>query len=60
MAPEAHQVEAAGGQEAFVVEARPALMRQAIAMLQAAGIEADIWKIAAAEVSANYRRVIDV
>jgi myo-inositol catabolism protein IolC len=57
--PEAHQVEAAGGQEAFVVEARPALMRQAIATLQTAGIEADIWKIEGVDRRDDCRMIAD-
>ncbi|MEO8291696.1 MAG: DUF2090 domain-containing protein [Actinomycetota bacterium] len=43
---EPHQLEAVGGDVGrFDVEARPALMKRAIAELQDAGIEADIWKI---------------
>jgi myo-inositol catabolism protein IolC len=43
---EPHQLEAVGGDVGrYDVEARPALMKQAIAQLQDAGIEPDIWKI---------------
>jgi myo-inositol catabolism protein IolC len=43
---EAAQLESVGGDEGrFDVEVRPGLMRRAIAELQAAGIEPDIWKI---------------
>ncbi len=43
---EAAQLEAVGGEEErYDVETRPGLMRQAIAEIQDAGIEADIWKI---------------
>ena len=43
---EASQLEAVGGDEGrFDVELRPDLMQRAIAELQAAGIEPDIWKI---------------
>jgi 5-dehydro-2-deoxygluconokinase len=44
--PEPHQVEAMGGdEERWDSEARPRLMEQAIAELQDAGVEPDIWKI---------------
>jgi myo-inositol catabolism protein IolC len=56
---EAHQVKAAGGDEAFAVEARPALMRQAIATLQAAGIEPDIWKIEGVDRRDDCRMIAD-
>lgn len=39
------QIEAAGGEDAYDTDVRPGLMRRAIADLQDAGIEADIWKI---------------
>lgn len=39
------QIEAAGSEEAYDTEVRPGLMKQAIAEMQGAGIEADIWKI---------------
>jgi myo-inositol catabolism protein IolC len=43
---ERHQLEAAGGDAArFDIEIRPHLMRLAIAQLQEAGIEPDVWKI---------------
>ena len=43
---EAAQLETVGGDEGrYDVELRPGLMQQAIAELQAAGIEPDIWKI---------------
>ena len=43
---EAAQLEAVGGDEGrYDVEVRPGLMKRAIAELQEAGIEADIWKI---------------
>ncbi|MBA3690276.1 MAG: DUF2090 domain-containing protein [Actinobacteria bacterium] len=43
---EPQQLEAVGGDVGrFDVETRPALMKRAIAELQEAGIEADIWKI---------------
>jgi len=43
---EAAQLESVGGDEGrYDVELRPGLMRRAIAELQAAGIEPDIWKI---------------
>jgi 5-dehydro-2-deoxygluconokinase len=43
---EAAQLESVGGEEErYDVETRPGLMRQAIAEIQDAGIEADIWKI---------------
>jgi myo-inositol catabolism protein IolC len=44
--PEPHQVEAVGGdEERWDSEARPELMKRAIAELQEAGVEPDIWKI---------------
>jgi myo-inositol catabolism protein IolC len=52
-------VEAAGGEEAFAVEARPAPMRQAITTLQAAGIEADIWKIEGVDRRDDCRMIAD-
>ena len=39
------QIEAAGGEYAYDTDVRPGLMKGAIAALQAAGIEPDIWKI---------------
>ena len=39
------QIEAAGGEDAYDTDVRPGLMKGAIAALQAAGIEPDIWKI---------------
>jgi myo-inositol catabolism protein IolC len=42
---EPHQIEAAGGEDAYDTNVRPGLMREAIAAMQGAGIEADIWKI---------------
>jgi myo-inositol catabolism protein IolC len=43
---EPHQLETVGGDAArFDTELRPALMRVAIAELQASGIEPDVWKI---------------
>jgi myo-inositol catabolism protein IolC len=43
---EPHQLEAVGGDEQrWDKDERPALMRRAIAELQDAGVEADIWKI---------------
>jgi myo-inositol catabolism protein IolC len=39
------QIEAAGGEDAYDTDARPGLMKGAIAALQAAGIAPDIWKI---------------
>jgi myo-inositol catabolism protein IolC len=43
---EVHQLEATGGDVArFDVELRPHLMRLAIAQLQEAGVEPDVWKI---------------
>jgi len=41
----AEQIEAAGGEEAYDTDMRPALMRRAIGEIQDAGIEPDIWKI---------------
>jgi myo-inositol catabolism protein IolC len=44
--PEPHQLEAVGGDaERWDSQERPALMRAAIAALQAGGVEPDIWKI---------------
>ncbi|MEI6571304.1 MAG: DUF2090 domain-containing protein [Actinomycetes bacterium] len=42
---EPHQIEAAGGEDAYDTNIRPELMRIAIENMQQAGIEADIWKI---------------
>lgn len=42
---EPHQIEAAGGEDAYDTNVRPGLMKGAIAAMQDAGIEADIWKI---------------
>lgn len=42
---EPHQIEAAGGEDAYDSAARPGFMKTAIATMQDAGIEADIWKI---------------
>lgn len=42
---EPHQIEAAGGEDAYDSSVRPGLMKEAIRQLQAAGIEPDIWKI---------------
>ncbi|MBM3675001.1 MAG: DUF2090 domain-containing protein [Actinobacteria bacterium] len=42
---EPHQIEAAGGEDAYDTDVRPGLMKGAIAAMQEAGIEADIWKI---------------
>ncbi len=39
------QIERAGGEQAYDTAVRPGLMRQAIAELQSAGVEPDIWKI---------------
>jgi myo-inositol catabolism protein IolC len=39
------QIEAAGGEDAYDTDVRPALMRRAIGEIQDAGIEPDIWKI---------------
>lgn len=39
------QIEAAGGEDAYDTDMRPALMRRAIGEIQDAGIEPDIWKI---------------
>ena len=39
------QIEAAGGEDAYDTDVRPGLMKGAIAALQAAWIEPDIWKI---------------
>jgi myo-inositol catabolism protein IolC len=41
----AEQIEAAGGEDAYDTDMRPALMRRAIGEIQDAGIEPDIWKI---------------
>jgi myo-inositol catabolism protein IolC len=44
--PEPHQLEAVGGDaERWDSQERPALMRAAIAALQAGGVEPDVWKI---------------
>lgn len=42
---EPHQIEAAGSEDAYDTNARPGFMRGAIATMQDAGIEADVWKI---------------
>jgi myo-inositol catabolism protein IolC len=39
------QIEAAGGEDAYDTDMRPALMRRAISEIQDTGIEPDIWKI---------------
>jgi 5-dehydro-2-deoxygluconokinase len=39
------QIEAAGSEDAYDTDVRPGLMKRAIAEMQEAGIEADIWKI---------------
>ena len=39
------QIEAAGGTAAYEADARPRLIRTAMETIQAAGIEADVWKI---------------
>ncbi len=39
------QIEAAGSEDAYDTDVRPGLMQRAIAEMQDAGIEADIWKI---------------
>jgi myo-inositol catabolism protein IolC len=44
--PEPHQLEAVGGDaDSWDTRERPALMRRAIAELQAGGVEPDVWKI---------------
>ena len=39
------QIDVAGSTDAYAITARPQLMQQAIAIIQSAGVEADVWKI---------------
>jgi myo-inositol catabolism protein IolC len=58
---EPHQLEAVGGDESrFDLEVRPALMRRAIAELQEAGIEPDIWKIEGIDDRESCRRIAEL
>jgi myo-inositol catabolism protein IolC len=57
---EDHQLEAVGGDsDRYDSELRPELMRRAIAELQDAGVEADIWKIEGVDDRADCRRIAD-
>jgi myo-inositol catabolism protein IolC len=52
------QLEAAGGDaDRYDAELRPALMVRAIAQIQAAGIEPDVWKIEGIEARADAERI---
>lgn len=54
--PTAAQLDAAGGdREAFVLEQRPALILRAIAELQDAGVEPDVWKLEGLDDAADAR-----
>ncbi|MBS1885060.1 MAG: DUF2090 domain-containing protein [Actinobacteria bacterium] len=57
--PTSGQLEASGGDRAeFERELRPALIRDAIAELQAAGIEPEIWKLEGIDWADDARRVV--
>jgi 5-dehydro-2-deoxygluconokinase len=57
---EDHQLEAVGGDsDRYDAEVRPELMRRAIAELQDAGVEADIWKIEGVDDRADCQRIAD-
>lgn len=53
------QLKAAGGdKKKYDTEIRPGLMEKAIAELQAAGVEADIWKLEGLENAADYKAIV--
>jgi 5-dehydro-2-deoxygluconokinase len=55
---EEHQLEQVGGDtDRYDAELRPELMRRAIAQLQDAGVEADIWKIEGVDERADCERI---
>ncbi|MDQ4040761.1 MAG: DUF2090 domain-containing protein [Actinomycetota bacterium] len=55
---ENHQLESVGGDsDRYDAELRPELMRRAIAGLQDAGVEADIWKIEGVDETADCERI---
>ena len=55
---EEHQLEAVGGDsDRYDAELRPELMRGAIAELQDAGVEADVWKIEGVDQRADCERI---
>jgi myo-inositol catabolism protein IolC len=59
VAPTAAQLAAAGGDPLrFELEQRPALIVRAIAALQAAGVEADVWKLEGIDATADAEAVV--
>jgi myo-inositol catabolism protein IolC len=57
---EDHQLQAAGGDsDRYDSELRPELMRRAIAELQDAGVEADVWKIEGVDDRADCERIAE-
>ncbi|WP_159619964.1 2-deoxy-5-keto-D-gluconate 6-phosphate aldolase domain-containing protein [Ruania rhizosphaerae] len=57
--PTAEHLESVGGStERFEEEIRPRLMCEAIAELQAGGVEADVWKVEGLHSEAAYREVV--
>jgi len=60
VAPTAAQLEAAGGERLrFELEQRPALIRRAMAAVQRAGIEVDVWKLEGLDDVADAEAVVE-
>ncbi len=55
---EAQLAQAGGDKKKFDTEVRPGLMEKAIAELQAAGIEADVWKLEGLERAEDYKAIV--
>jgi len=58
--PTEAQLEACGGRRAFELEARPELIRRAMAMIQTAGIEPDVWKVEGVEDVDDARAIVSL
>ncbi len=57
--PTPEQIEKCGSKEVFDVEMRPSLMVRGIHELQAAGVEADIWKVEGLDRASDFQKVCE-